>query len=62
MQDEVTRSNFSAEMIESAEWARNSSTNGGLLRPEPGHSQPTPPYKTAAQIFAEFLPNFTEFQ
>ena len=35
----------------SAVQARLSPTSGSLQRPEPGISQPTPPYKTAAQFF-----------
>ena len=41
--------NVRSVFVESAEQARYSSTSGGLPRPEPGHGQPTPPYKTAAQ-------------
>ena len=42
--------NLRSAFVESAEQARCSSTSGGLPRPEPGHGQPTPPYKTAAQF------------
>ena len=41
----------SAAMHGSAVQARLSPTSGSLQRPEPGISQPTPPYKTAAQFF-----------